>query len=87
MIIFYHQFDVSLHFVQDIRQDVVVDLVEQCHNYKQRAVHLVNSTSYDFFFFLVLYHRFFLNIFLSYCHSVVGMQWNLEVGVFRYCIG
>ncbi|KAA0038610.1 hypothetical protein IC582_006981 [Cucumis melo] len=30
---------------EDIRQDVVVDLVEQCHNYKQRAVHLVNSTS------------------------------------------
>ncbi|KAL2515581.1 ENTH/VHS/GAT family protein [Forsythia ovata] len=26
-------------------QDVVVDLVEQCRTYKQRVVHLVNSTS------------------------------------------
>ncbi|KAH9615382.1 hypothetical protein KSS87_012229 [Heliosperma pusillum] len=28
-----------------IRQDVIVDLVEQCRTYKQRVVHLVNSTS------------------------------------------
>ncbi|KAK9699843.1 hypothetical protein RND81_08G198800 [Saponaria officinalis] len=28
-----------------IRQEVVVDLVEQCRTYKQRVVHLVNSTS------------------------------------------
>ncbi|KAL2525550.1 ENTH/VHS/GAT family protein [Abeliophyllum distichum] len=27
------------------RQDVIVDLVEQCRTYKQRIVHLVNSTS------------------------------------------
>ncbi|KAL3655667.1 hypothetical protein CASFOL_000063 [Castilleja foliolosa] len=30
---------------QGIKQDVIVDLVEQCRNYKQRVVHLVNSTS------------------------------------------
>ncbi|XP_038898084.1 TOM1-like protein 9 isoform X2 [Benincasa hispida] len=30
---------------EDIKQDVVVDLVEQCHGYKQRVVQLVNSTS------------------------------------------
>lgn len=30
---------------EDIKQDVVVDLVEQCLNYKQRVAHLVNSTS------------------------------------------
>ncbi|KAL9227296.1 hypothetical protein vseg_003001 [Gypsophila vaccaria] len=28
-----------------IKQEVVVDLVEQCRTYKQRVVHLVNSTS------------------------------------------
>lgn len=30
---------------EDIKQDLIVDLVEQCHSYKQRVVHLVNSTS------------------------------------------
>lgn len=80
MINVYHQFDVSLHFVQDIRQDVVVDLVEQCHNYKQRAVHLVNSTSYDFvFYFLGIISLFFpryFSIVLSFCwHAVEPGGW------------
>lgn len=32
--------------MQELRQDVIVDLVDQCRTYKQRVVQLVNSTSY-----------------------------------------
>jgi hypothetical protein len=31
--------------MQGLRQEVIVDLVDQCRSYKQRAVQLVNSTS------------------------------------------
>ncbi|WZZ09595.1 hypothetical protein YC2023_095516 [Brassica napus] len=30
---------------EDLKQEVMVDLVEQCRTYKQRVVHLINSTS------------------------------------------
>jgi hypothetical protein len=32
--------------MQELRQEVIVDLVDQCRSYKQRAVQLVNSSSY-----------------------------------------
>ncbi|KAL9247572.1 hypothetical protein vseg_020990 [Gypsophila vaccaria] len=49
-----------------IRQEVIVDLVDQCRTYKQRVVHLVNSTSLFLKKVLGCLHQVYIR---DYCFS------------------